>query len=891
MKLTFRLNYHTVPGQSLWLSYSVADAGVFRGKHVVPLRWINPEQWEVSIDLQESGRFQLEYHYQLRQDSNEVALDEWHSPRIAQIDALAHDACCLLDTWCSAGTVDYAFETNAFLAVLPARGPFQKIVPPAAANHLFQLRMAALPERHVPCLIGSVHEIGQWGWHSAVPLQEVAANVWQTSLYLPIDRVIEYKYALLDLDRKCIASFERGENRLLPSRADGPRTWTSVSDECYRRDVAGLFRGAGVAMPVFSLRSQQGLGVGEFADLKSFGDWAKGVGLKLIQILPINDTTSSHDWTDSYPYSAISVFALHPLYLRIDDLAYAMPPVFQRELNATRNQLNALHQVDYEAVMRVKAVLTRQVFNQHRAEILASESFTAFLNDNRHWVADYAVFCLKRDHYGTADFSHWEEWATHDPERVGKWMQPDHPEWPQVAYHIWLQFELDRQLAAAVEHLNALGIALKGDLPIGIDRQSVDAWSAPHLFKMNEQAGAPPDAFAVKGQNWGFPTYHWEVMQRDDYAWWRSRFAQLSRYFDAYRIDHILGFFRIWQVPQDQVEGIMGYFDPALPIPVVEFAEREIDFDFQRFCRPFLRESVLRQRFGHAFEQVRENYLTDRGEGLFQLNENVATQRQVVGLSLDAVLEQGLLDCVSEVLFFEVPGSDGSQFHPRCMMQTTDSYQQLDPDTRQRVEDLYNDYFYQRQESFWQARGYEKLPAMRKASPMLLCGEDLGMVPACVPGVLKELGILSLEIQRMPKTAESEFFNLRNAPYMSVVSSSTHDMTTLRAWWAEDHQRAARFASQMLGIPSVGADLSGEVAAKILWQHLQSPAMWVILPLQDLLAIDEALRHPQPEAERINVPAIMPYYWRYRMHLGLDELAAADGFNQELARLVKIAIR
>ncbi len=891
MKLTFRLNYHTVPGQSLWLKCLITGDGAERGEQVVPLHWINPEQWEARVEVQKTGHFRLEYHYQLRQESNGVALDEWHSPRIIEVGAGRHDACWLLDTWCSAGTVDYAFETNAFLAVLPARGPFQKIAPSAAANHRFQLRMAAVPAGHVPCLIGSVDEIGNWGWHSAIPLQEIAANVWQTSLYLPIDRDIEYKYALFDLAKRCVVSFELGDNRVLPSRADSRRDWTSVSDECYRRDSAGLFRGAGVAMPVFSLRSEQGLGVGEFADLKAFGDWSKSVGLKLIQILPINDTTSSHDWTDSYPYSAISVFALHPLYLRIDDLDYAMPPIFQRELNATRDQLNALHQVDYEAVMRVKAVLTRQIFNQHRAKILASESFNAFLKNNQHWVADYAVFCVKRDYYGTADFSRWQEWANFDQTRVDELVHPDHPEWPQVAYHIWLQSELDLQLTAAVGHLNELGIALKGDLPIGIDRQSVDAWSAPHLFKMNEQAGAPPDAFAMKGQNWGFPTYHWEVMQRDDYAWWRSRFAQLSRYFDAYRIDHILGFFRIWQVPYDQVEGIMGYFDPALPIPVGDFAQRGIDFNFERFCRPYLRESVLRQRFGHAFEQVREDYLTDRGAGLFQLNDNVATQRQVVGHSLDAALEQGLLDCVSEVLFFEVPGSGGKLFHPRCMMQMTDSYQQLDPVTRQRVEDLYNSYFYQRQEDFWQARGYEKLPAMRKASPMLLCGEDLGMVPACVPGVLNELGILSLEIQRMPKTSVSEFFDLRNAPYMSVVSPSTHDMTTLRAWWAEDHQRAARFAKQMLGLQSAAADLSGEVASRILWQHLQSPAMWAIFPLQDLLAIDESIRHPQPEAERINVPAIMPYYWRYRMHLGLDELAAADGFNHKLARLVKMAIR
>ena len=886
MNLNFRLNYHTVPGQSLWLNYTVVSEGSRHGSRFVPLEWINSEQWETHVLIQEPSPFRVEYHYQLRQESNGVALDEWHAPRVVEVDSGVNEACWLFDTWCSAGTVDYAFETNAFLAVLPARGPFQKLTLPEKANHLFQLRMAAVPEGQVPCLIGSVCEIGEWAWHSAIPLHEVAANVWQTCLNLPTDQNIEYKYAMWDLSKHCIASFELGENRCLPSRMDASRDWTSVHDECYRREVAGLFRGAGVAMPVFSLRSDKSLGVGEFADLQTFGDWAKQVGLKLIQILPINDTTSLHDWTDSYPYSAISVYALHPLYLRIDDLDYSMTPIFQRELDATRHQLNALNQIDYEAVMRVKAVLTRQIFNQHREAILASDSFNSFRRDNAHWVNAYALFCLKRDHFGTADFSRWEDWATFDQERVDRWAQPSHPEWPQVAYHIWLQSELDQQLSAAVRHLNELGLALKGDLPIGIDRRSVDAWSAPHLFKMDEQAGAPPDAFAIKGQNWGFPTYDWEVMQRDDFEWWRSRFAQLSRYFDAYRIDHILGFFRIWQVPYTQVEGIMGYFDPALPISIEEIRARGIDFSHERFCRPYLRESYLRSCFGDAFPQVKAAYLTDIGSGLLQLNDAVATQRQIVNLSLDSVLEQGLLDCVSEVLFFEVPGSQGTLFHPRCLLQTTDSYLQLSPDQQRRVDDLYNDYFYQRQESFWQARGYEKLPAMRKASSMLLCGEDLGMVPACVPGVMSELGILSLEIQRMPKTSVNEFFDLDHAPYMSVVSSSTHDMTTLRAWWAEDSSRAARFASQMLGIGSPAADMSGEDARHILWQHLRSSAMWAIFPLQDLLAIDESIRHPDPDAERINVPSIMPYYWRYRMHLGIEGLAAADEFNHQLAHLI-----
>jgi 4-alpha-glucanotransferase len=603
-----------------------------------------------------------------------------------------------------------------------------------------------------------------------------------------------------------------------------------------------------------------------------------------IQILPINDTTSAHDWTDSYPYSAISVFALHPIYLRIDDLNYVMPDDFFKELHIARIHLNGLEQVDYEAVMAIKWKLTRQIFEAHRDDIIAGDRFKDFVKNYGEWAIPYAVFCVKRDHYGTADFTCWEEWAIFDRQRIDELWVKDHPERLEIAYHLWLQCELDLQLMSAVDDLHERGLALKGDLPIGIDRQSVDAWSAPHLFKMDAQAGAPPDAFAVKGQNWGFPTYNWDVMQQDGYAWWRCRFSQLSRYFDAYRIDHILGFFRIWQVPIDQLEGIMGYFDPAIPIHVDEFTERGIEFDYQRFCHPYLSEAFLKQRFGPERHRLKLDHLDPVCPGLYQLREAVSTQQKITQSVSDEKTRDMLFDCVSNVLFFEVPDSNGQQFHPRCLMQTTSSYQALNVEMQQGLEDMYVDYFYRRQEDFWQARGYEKLPAMREASSMLLCGEDLGMVPDCVPNVLKELGILSLEIQRMPKTSSSEFFHPKNAPYMSVVSPSTHDMSTLRAWWKEDPGATTRFAQQMLGLEFPESELSGEVTRKIISDHLESPAMWAIFPLQDLLAMDETLRHPQPEMERINVPAIMPFYWRYRMHLGLEKLLAAGGLSIQLTR-------
>jgi 4-alpha-glucanotransferase len=905
MQLVFRVNYRTVPGQSIWLKLVALFAGNgARLEQVVPLHWINESQWEVAVEMQGLGPLRLSYNYQMRQDGNGVKLDEWLIPRVMEVDPAARDTVVALDTWRSAGTPDYAFETKVFAVVLPIRGAFAQAIPVMPdANHEFQLRMAAVPPGQVPCIIGGVQELGDWNWQCAVPLAEVSANVWRVSLSLPAAWYVEYKYGLFDVASGCMIAVEHGANRVLAPHAFGTRQWTLVSDEGYALNHAARFRGCGVAVPVFSLRSEQGLGVGEFADLKPLSDWAHNAGLRMIQILPVNDTTSHHDWTDSYPYSAISAFALHPLYLRIDDLPYPMPSDFADQVAAARQLLNPLPEVDYVRVMQAKHMLAKQIYQYHQPALMASQEIRKFLNANRDWVLPYAVFCFLRERHGTADFSQWGEWSTCDLELVDRLVDKSGRHWQDVFYHLWLQYELDCQLSDAVRHLHDRGIALKGDLPIGIDRQSVDAWACPHLFKMDAQAGAPPDAFAGKGQNWGFPTYNWDAMQHDDYAWWRARFTQLSRYFDAYRIDHILGFFRIWQIPFDQVEGIMGWFDPALPVPIEELYARGIPFDFNRFCRPYIREHSLQQRFGENAELVRNAYLEPCGYGYLKLQDAVSTQRRIVEVFnaitaadvparlRDAGIRDALLDCASEVLLFEVPGSNGSLFHPRCLMRMTQSYQELDDDVKWRLDELYNDYFYRRQDDFWQARGYEKLPLMRMSSTMLLCGEDLGMVPACVPGVMAETGILSLEIQRMPKNPQTDFSHPADAPYMSVVSTSTHDMPTLREWWRENAKLTGHFAWSMLGMDFPKLDLAGETAARIIALHLHSPAMWAVFPLQDLLAIDESIRHPEPRAERINDPAVMPYYWRYRMQLSLDQLAGADAFNQRLLKLITAAGR
>jgi 4-alpha-glucanotransferase len=146
---------------------------------------------------------------------------------------------------------------------------------------------------------------------------------------------------------------------------------------------------------------------------------------------------------------------------------------------------------------------------------------------------------------------------------------PDQPHFDDIAVNYFIQYHLHVQLSEAASYAHAHGVVLKGDIPIGVNRNSVDTWVSPELFHMQMQAGAPPDMFSVKGQNWELPTYDWDEMERTGFDWWKKRFSQMSNYFDTFRIDHILGFFRIWQIPIQQVEGIMGYLNPSIPIYIM----------------------------------------------------------------------------------------------------------------------------------------------------------------------------------------------------------------------------------------------------------------------------------------------------------------------------------
>ena len=894
IKFHFYLRFHTKFGESIFVLGNARELGEMEINNKVPLQYVSEDFWKIELDIDVSNVSddQLRYKY-IFVDNDGDQLNESGFERCIDLLSLCEiELVKVYDVWNFSGEFDNVFFTSPFKNILLPKAPRSDERLVSEVTHLFKIKAPLLKEHEAVCILG---DAGLANWNTTNPvLLQKQGDWWSVSLQLGAGEFpLAYKYGVFNIQTNEFVKYENGSNRVCfePPVKNG----LVIVADGFIELPNNTWKGAGVSLPVFSLRTENGLGVGEFQDLKLLVDWAKRTGLKLIQLLPVNDTTATFTWKDSYPYAAISAFALHPIFLNIEKVAGKKYDEIEEGLPRKQIELNSLTAVDYEAVLTTKLSLLQKIYGEFGADCLNNDQCKKFIEKNGKWLKPYAAFCYLRDKYKTADASQWKTNSVYKEAEIEKFFKPKSAAYKKVNFYCWLQFHLHEQLCDAVDYAHENGVVIKGDIPIGVYRYGVDTWVAPELFNMQLQAGAPPDHFAVNGQNWGFPTYNWQKMQENGFAWWQQRFEQMSYYFDAFRIDHILGFFRIWSIPVHAVQGIMGRFDPCLPVYKNEFGENGIWFDVNRFCKPYITEGVLYEIFGDATEEIKIQFLQRNSPETYALLPEFDTQRKVEAwfaikgaTAENDKVKNALYDLISNVILFEQEGSDGNEFHFRIAIDHTLSFQLLPDDAKRRMWDLYINYFFQRQDHFWKQESMKKLPGLKEATNMLVCGEDLGMVPGCVPEVMKQLGILSLEIQRMPKQSDVEFFNPEKAPYLSVVTPSTHDMSTVRGWWQENRETTQHFYNSVLG-------QSGEapyycepwINRAIILQHLFSPAMWSIFQIQDLLGISGELRRASPQDERINIPANPQHYWRYRMHLNLEQLLKEDAFNEELEGYVK----
>ena len=803
MKILFNLEYHTTFGENLVVNILPENGSAKVTQH--KMMSSDGSHWYCEVSKTMKPGTYIDYYYSVVRGENELR-HEWTTiPHRLEMAALKAVRYTVYDHWLDIPEDSFMYS-SAFTDCVMARK--RQLSTPTEYQQTVRIKVRApqlrLGERLA--IVGELDVMGAWELTKALPMTEHECHEWVVSLDASklLNKRFEFKFAVFSDRKEVPEMWEQGANRILEiPHMDKDQVIV------YELPQANFdiypWKGAGVVVPVFSLRSEGSFGVGDFGDLKMMVDWADKTCQRVIQVLPINDTTINHTWQDSYPYNSISIYALHPQYMDFRQLPEIKDEAQKQKFEALRQELNALPQIDYERMINAKTEYLQVLFAQEWATVRRRASYKEFFEENKEWLEPYAQFCYYRDKFGTATFSEW-------PKKLDKPVQKELDFWYFVQYH------LDAQMRAAHDYARQHRVILKGDIPIGISRDGVEAWVEPRYFNMGQQAGAPPDPFSADGQNWGFPTYNWDEMMKDDCRWWVNRFRKMAQYFDAYRIDHVLGFFRIWEIPMPEKSGLMGQFAPAL---------------------------------GLSREEI-ESY------GIYGHDE-----------------------------LFLVDHKRNDRWHPRIAIQYQEAYEKLKEDEKYNFNRLYNDYFYRRNNQFWYQEAMKKLPRLTQATRMLCCAEDLGMVPDCVPWVMNELRILSLEIQTMPKEPNIPFGKLSHNPYRSVCTFSTHDMPTMRQWWDEDNERTQQYYNIPLRRTGEAPHpLPGWLAKDIISRQLTSPSMLCLLSLQDWLGMDEQLRLPDQNGERINIPANPRHYWRWRMHLTIEQLMQANEFNENIKTLI-----
>ena len=901
MKLLFRIHYNTVWGQHLHVAIDYMGDDVRTQHHVLPMNTEDGEVWTLETSVMESRQkpvTAIRYTYQVMDGEGRLLRREWDKvPRLYAFDSTRDYV--FPDQWRDTPLLAHLYSEAFLVAATHARHAQVNMVrmPLFRRTVCFRVSAPQLKAGESVGVCGSHPAMGSWSPSRFLRMTPLGDGDWMLSVNVegwPLP--LEYKYVVVDDKSNQLIAWEDGDNRSISGleMRDGQ---VLVLYGGTLRIREALWRAAGVAVPVFSLRSERSCGVGDFGDLPSLVDWAEAVGLKVIQLLPVADTTTMHSWTDSHPYNVISAFALHPHYIDLEQLG-ALDDERMVAYHRQRRELNSLGHSDYMAVDRVKMAYVEEVFKNKGQETLESHDFQKFVADNDSWLTPYCAFCILRDMFHTARFTDWGDMAVYDEAKVRRFLDEHADQRDKITY---LQYHLHRQLRAAADYAHQHGVAIMGDLPIGIYRDSVETWCHPEYFDMQAQVGTPPDQQSYHGQNWGFPPYCWTAADgcidteapQGIFPWFKKRLKHQEQFFDALRIDHAIGYFRIWEIPADAVLANMGHFAPALPLSEEEITRYGFSFRRELHTRPFINDRILDRIFGIHTEYVREHFLVRQPYGLYAMREEYDTQVKVRnhfgGLADENSIwiRDGLYRLVANVLFLEDRKMPG-MFHPRFMVYNEPVYDILGAEDKDAFMRLYNNYYYERHNAFWADGAGRIISALFEETRMLIVAEDLGLLPSCVGQVLDSQRILSMEIQSMPKQIGLEFAHLEANPYRSLCTLSTHDMAPLRLWWEENIGRTQRYYATVLQQQGrAPQQLPAHLAEQIIARQMYSPSMLCILSIQDWMAMDLELCCRHAADERINSPYDVYNQWKYRMHPSLEQLKDARRLNAKIRAMVK----
>jgi 4-alpha-glucanotransferase len=306
-------------------------------------------------------------------------------------------------------------------------------------------------------------------------------------------------------------------------------------------------RHAGLLIPLFSLASSRGWGIGEIPDLVTMSRWMHRAGLDLLLMLPVNEMVSGQH----SPYSTLSAMAIDPIYIRMGDVAEFAAIGGEVSLDETARALltevRASTLVDYPKVRELKRVALRACFDEFERRHLVRKSprraaFEAFAERERDWLDDYAIFRALHERFDRRPWWQWPEpLAGRDAAAMAEARQSLRRE---IQFFEYVQWVADAQWHEA--RRRAAPVRLFGDMPFMVGADSADVWAGDHAFARDLSVGTPPDAFSEKGQDWGLPAYRWDVVVREDFKWLRWRAHRATELYDGYRVDHVIGFYRTW---------------------------------------------------------------------------------------------------------------------------------------------------------------------------------------------------------------------------------------------------------------------------------------------------------------------------------------------------------
>ncbi|MDR0456762.1 MAG: 4-alpha-glucanotransferase [Treponema sp.] len=652
----------------------------------------------------------------------------------------------------------------------------------------------------------------------------------------------------------------------------------------------------GAVVPVGALRSGKLTAVGEFPDLAEFALLCKKMKVGLIQLLPVNDTGY-----ESSPYFSLTAFALHPLYLRIDDLPEAEP--FKDKSEAINREFGGQTRFPYLKVLRAKMELLREIYAKNKSAIeqkaQAGGSLDAWIKQNP-WAKYYAVYRRLKESNSEHSWKEWPEYQNVSAEDIAAlWQDSQYRE--EHLFWIWLQEALDTQFSAAAKAVAEAGIVMEGDLPILMNDDSCDVWAHPEIFIQELSAGAPPDMYSPDGQNWGFPLYNWAAQEKDNYAWWKQRLAVAGKYYQAYRIDHVLGFFRIWSSSRRDYSAALGRFIPFTPVTSSDL--RKLGYDKGRIrwlSQPHIPTDDLWQALrtgpdhlsdeadiAAAAKKVFSKALDRVGEEeLWLFKKKIKGEKDIDALKLHPSVRPLLFSVWRNRMFLEY---EKGRFSPTWNYHDSRAFSSLSADEKKSMEELLEKRRI-KSEKIWENQGKKLLSVLVESSPMLPCAEDLGAVPLCVPKVLTKLKILGLRVVRWHRRWDlnkEPYIPFEDYPELSVCTAAVHDSSTIREWW-EREANQEQF-SGFIGLPVLPKGYNPGTAKAILAKTVSARSRFRVFQIQDLLHLSAKWYAQDPASERVNVPGTYnDFNWTYRLPASVGEIGKDRDLVKAVAELSKI---